>query len=233
MFPLRKSSSPDISNGIQEVDIAGTLISFTEDKKSIRNLSITRPSGFRADWGMLAFSNDQITKLLANLKTEEQLVDFIHLLYRQIKIGMPNPFQLSPEIEAKFLQNENAKAFFEEERKVARQIPTIAFDFDGTLTGGVDRDLRPGILEELAELKAAGFRMVIWTNTFPINVMESFFSYPALESCFDRVLSGFFWRDFYYQDLLRSVFSAEEIDTIFKFPGIKLAKTFHFYVIKL
>ncbi len=79
--------------------------------------------------------------------------------------------------------------FIRRERAISAVTPTVVFDLDLTLGNG--DALRPGIMEELAKLKARGIRMVVWTMNDREAVEEMLGgNVAAMASYFDHIITS-------------------------------------------
>ncbi len=76
------------------------------------------------------------------------------------------------------------------------EVPTVVFDWDGTLRDRETPEIRPGALELIKFLKEAGIRIVGWTSAMRESAKET----PDLYQAFDRFIT----RENYYGKYLVS-----------------------------
>jgi dienelactone hydrolase len=80
------------------------------------------------------------------------------------------------------------KEFIKDERKRASEKPTIVFDMDGTvLEFGY---LRPGIVEQLRQLKRMGYRLVLWSTASTAVIERLLLDYPEIHPLFDLFITS-------------------------------------------
>ena len=95
-------------------------------------------------------------------------------------------------VDAKLLKGSLYDArFLAEERARAAATPTLTIDLDGTAGHPTDDGflLRPGVVEQLEKLRAAGFRLVLWTNSGRSNARRALTAHPALAELFELVIT--------------------------------------------
>lgn len=82
--------------------------------------------------------------------------------------------------------------FYERERALAIEIPTVAFDMDQTVASERDDPdflLRPGIVDVLEKLRLQRIRTALWSGAKKVKVERLFQSHPELNPLFNVAIT--------------------------------------------